>query len=47
VLGVRLAQAENDSAWRFVAANASPVIDGGEPLAALIALIERRAVDRP
>jgi hypothetical protein len=47
VLGVRLAQVANDPTWRFVAANPSPVIDGDKPLAALVALFERRGAGAP
>ncbi len=43
VLSIRLAQGDTDGIWRFVAANPSPVIDGGEPLSALVALLEARA----
>lgn len=43
VLALRLAQAAGDPRWRFVAANATPVIDNGAPLAALVDLMIARA----
>ena len=43
VMALRLAQSAGDPCWRFVAANAMPVIDGGAPLAALIDLMMARA----
>lgn len=43
VLAVRLSRLFEDSTWQFVAANAAPVIDGDEPLAALVALLTQRA----
>jgi hypothetical protein len=43
VLAVRLSRSFQDSTWQFVAANPAPVIDGGEPLAALMALLTQRA----
>lgn len=43
VLALRLAQIAGDPRWRFVAANATPVIDGGAPLAALVDLMIARA----
>lgn len=46
VLGVRLARVKDDPAWRFVAANPSPLIEGGRPLAALIALLDCRGKAR-
>lgn len=43
VLAVRLSRLFEDSTWQFVAANPAPVIDRGEPLAALVALLTQRA----
>lgn len=43
VLALRLGQLAGDPGWRFVAANAMPVIDRGAPLAALIDLMIVRA----
>ncbi len=43
LLAVRLAQSPGDPRWRFVAANAAPVIEAGPPLVALIDLMAARA----